>query len=325
MSTTKVKTEWLDQQDPRTFMDLPEIREAFIGLNVRVKGVTKEDAETFYEKEAMYLKRVIHASYDANKPDNYLGRCTPFSLYSCFMDMAANGETLSFNPADKLCYIEKRNYKAGRGEDGKDVWQARARLIISPYGELAIRMDAGQVAYADPAIVVYEGDLFNIGTDDRGNTVVQWQSKVPRASNKVIGSFVKITRPNGSYVMPYFLQEDINRLMAYSKKGNQGKWINPLYGDPETGTGIDTGFLKAKTLKHAFTVFPKVKLRGTNSAIDELEAPDEQEEGLDHLRGNGSAPAKAPVNNISAPTQNWDKPVPQDKGITVPIEEEETF
>lgn len=273
MSDAKLKMDWLNAQDPRTFMDLPEIEKAFVDLNRRIKGTSQDEAQTFYEKESMYLKRVIHASWDPGYPDKFLGKCTTFSLYSCFMDAAADGDIISFKPEDKLCYIEKRNYKAGRDPQGQDLWEARARRIISPYGELALRQELGQIAYADPAVVVYEGDRFEIGTDTQSNTVVLWTAKVPRATKKIIGSFIKVTRANGSYITYYMLQEDIDRLAAYSTRQNRGK-TNILYGTGEGGTGIDTGFLKAKTLKHALGTFPKAKLRGTNSQMDDMEDGD---------------------------------------------------
>ena len=334
--------EWLNQQDPRTFTDTPEVRAAFIDLNMRIKGANQWEAETFYEKETMYFKRVIHASWDPNKLENYLARCTVFSLYSCFMDMAAHGDVLSFNQDDKLCYIEKRNYKAGN-KDGAEQWESRARLIISPYGELAKRIEAGQVAYADPVIVVYDGDLFEIGTDDRSNTVVIWKSKVPRTSKKIIGAWVKITRPNGSFATPYLLQEEIDRLAGYSKRGNRG-YTNALYGSGENGTGIDEGFLKAKTLKHGLKIFPRIKIGGTNTGTDDMDLQQEEDSaGLEHLAGTvPRAPQSIPPPQITpqgtdpfapgykepaAPVGNdWDEPTPANKkGITVNTDEEDTF
>lgn len=328
--------EWLNAQDPRTFVDLPEIKEAFISLNMKIKNARPDDAEAFYDKEAMYFKRVIFASYDPGNIKKYLGKCTTFSLYSCFMDIAANGDVLSFNPDDKLCYIEKRGYKAGRTEGGQDIWEDRARLIISPYGELSIRQEMGQVSYADPAVVVFDGDLFKIGTDDRSNVVVHWESKIPRASVKIIGSFIKVTRANESFITFYMLQEDIDRLAGYSARQNRGT-ANALYGTGENGSGqIDQGFLKAKTLKHALATFPKVKLRGTNSSMDEADQFQENEEGQ---KGEGLGPARGIPTNVAPyvgtkPQQpngtredSWDEPQGKDGGVKVTVEpeEEETF
>lgn len=321
--------DWLNKQDPRTFVDLPEIKDAFIGLNIKLKNSRPEEATAFYDKETMYFKRVIHASYDPNNIKKYLGKCTTFSLYSCFMDMAAYGDVLSFNTDDKLCYIEKRGYKAGRNENGQDVYEDRARLIISPYGELAIRQEKGQVAYADPAIVVFEGDEFYIGTDDRSNTFVRWSSKVPRTSKKIIGSFVKITRPNGSYITYYMLQEEIDRLAAYSARQNKNNGANALYGTGENGTGIDQGFLKAKTLKHGLTSFPKVKLVGTNSQIDDLSDLEEEAEGqaITKSAPSNETPYVGPQQHNGTRGDDWDEPENQDAGVKVQTEpqEEETF
>lgn len=273
MSETKIKMEWVNSLPKMTFMDEGQIMESFIKTNMATRGASQAEAEIFYEKEAMYLKRVIYNSINPAYPNADLRKCTTFSLYACFQDMAINGDVLSFNPDDKLTYVEQRGYKAGQDQQGQDIWENRAKMIISPYGELAVRQAYGQIKYADPVIVVYEGDYMEIGTNDRSDLVVMFKSKVPRVSKKIIGSFVKITRPDGSFVTSYLLQEDIDRLAAYSTKQNRGK-TNALYGAGENGSGIDSGFLKAKTLKHSFKTFPKVKLKGTNSSLDEQDQQD---------------------------------------------------
>lgn len=296
MSDAIIKMDWVNQLKPMGFMDEGPIREAFIKNCVKIKGMTPEDAEMFCEKEAMYLKRVIFNSINPDKPRNDLRKCTVFSLYACFMDMSLNGWALTFNPDDKLAYIEKRGYAIGRDAQGAQLWEDRAKLIISPYGELNLRIEAGQVRYADPAIVVYEGDFFEIGTNDQGNSICIWKSKVPRSTNKIVGSFIKVTRPDGSFVMPYLLQEDIDRLAAYSNRQNFGKGANALYGNAAAGTGIDAGFLKAKTLKFAFKTFPKMKLKGSNSSIDEPETTEE----MTDLPEVSPPPAQRPVGQSPA-------------------------
>lgn len=256
---------------PRAFMDHEAVRTQFIKKCMQVAAMNQPTAIQFYTEQALYLKRVLANSWNPDKPDNYLGNCTTFSLYSAFMDLTSYGEIISLNPDDKLAYIQADNVKTGFKEN-RAVYEKRAKLVISPYGELNIRIDAGQIKYADPVVVVYDGDIFEIGTDERMNTMVYWKSKVTgRPSKKIIGGFVKLTRPDGSFVTGYLLQEDVDRLAEYSGKRTKGKWYNPLYGRGEDGsTNIDAGFLKAKVLRHSFKTFSRVKLRGTNSVIDDM-------------------------------------------------------
>lgn len=292
MSETKPKMDWVNSLPKMTFMEDDAIRDAFIQTNIKTRGSRPDQAETFYEKESMYLKRVIFNSIDPNKPKQDLRNCSTFSLYACFMDMAINGDVLSFNPDDKLTYVTQRGYKSGRDNQGKDIWEQRAKMIISPYGELAIRMDYGQIKYADPAVVVRDGDAWDLETDERSNVVSRWKSKlIGRPTNTIIGSFIKITRVDGSFITAYLLQEDISRLQAYSSRQNGG-YANALYGNAEGNTGIDPGFLKAKTLKHAFATFPKVKLRGTNSDLDDQqeEMPDEFQRPAQVSQLSGNTP-----------------------------------
>jgi recombinational DNA repair protein RecT len=342
MSDATNKMAWLNTLKPQTFMDDPGVEKNFITMNMKIKGVSEPEAQMFYEKESMYLKRVIHASWDPEKQEKYLGRCTVFSLYASFMDMAVYGDILTLQPDSKMAYIEQRGYKAGRDDNGKDIWEARASLKITPMGELAIRMEAGQIAHADLPVVVYEGDLFELGTDERGNTRAIWKSKIPRQSKRIIGSFVKISRPDGSYVTGYLLQEDIDRLAAYSKRNNRGKFANALYGQgsaEEPGAGIDSGFLKAKTIKHSFGTFPRVRLKGNNSSTDDMSMEEDIPQETNPFEASSQAEPRGdrkptpveihqvytgPVRN---PSEDWSEPNATQKpqGIIAPPDEEETF
>lgn len=327
MSDNKIKMEWVNSLPKMTFMDEPAIREAFISSNMKTRGTSQGAAETFAEKEAMYLKRVIYASISTSSD---LRQCTTFSLYAVYMDMSINGDVLSFNPDDKLVYIEQRGYKIGQDTNGKDVWEQRAKMTISPYGELAIRIDYGQIKYADPVIVVYDGDSWDLETDEKSNIVSRWKSKITgRTSKKIIGAFVKITRANDTWVIGYMLQEDVDRLVRYSLKANRGKFANALYGAGENGEGIDAGFLKAKCLKHSFKNFPKVKLKGSQSQLE-----DEAQEVPDDYQDQESDPFEGTPRGVQTqqhPNHNGEDFTPASQpgvkaGITVKSpEEEDTF
>lgn len=182
------------------------------------------------------------------------------------MDVAVNG--LSFDPTKKQIYIIPRNHKTGAVDaQGKEIWEKRAGLMISPYGELTLRMKSGQIKYADNPVIVYEGDKFSI-KDSGGQKTVEFEMQIPRKQGaKIVASFIKIVRADGSVDYSYLLPEDIERLKGYSSRQNYGK-PNALYGG-DNGD-IDSGFLAAKTIKHAFKSYPKVR-KGDFSELEEIE------------------------------------------------------
>lgn len=336
MSEAKNKFDYINGLPAMKFMDDPVVKDAFILLNRNLHDTKPQESEVFYERERVAIKKVIFSSINPEKPRNDLRNCTTFSLYSCFMDMAMNGDILSFNPDDKLAFIEPRGYKIGKDDKGKDIYEQRASLKLTPYGELAVRMHAGQVKYADNVIVVYEGDELEIKTDNTGSVFVQWKSKIPRASKKIIGSFVKLTRPDNSALVYYMLEEEIERLEEYSKRNNFGK-ANALYGDAEKGKGIDSGFLKAKTLKHSFSTFPKCRVKGTTISLDDV-GPDQMDEqdlneaGDDYMqkRMDEQAPpaAKADPPKQAAPVIKQETPgLSKDgsSGVTISDPDEDEF
>jgi len=219
----------------------------------------QEQAEAFHAAESNYFIRRL-----MDVPD--MLKCSQFSIYCAFNDVVLNN--LTFNPDANLVYLQSRNANIGTYKN--PVYEKRAKFVISPYGELVIRMNAGQIKYADDPVIVYEGDFWKMKTNEQGSKVVLWESEIPRKSQKIIGAFVKITRADGSSLFPFFLQEDIDRLAGYSLKNARGEnpKANALYSSGVNGQ-VDTGFLAAKILKHAFKTFPKVKTRGTTASFED--------------------------------------------------------
>ncbi len=135
----------------------------------------------------------------------------------------------------------------------------------------------GQIKYADNPKVVYEGDLFEPYEDEHG-TRVKYAPKVPRASNKIIACFIKITRNDSTVDYKWLFSNDMERLASYSlrknsrgfqKKDKDGNVIpakaNALYSSGEDGQA-DAGFWEAKTIKHAFKSYPKMRI-GTRATV----------------------------------------------------------
>jgi hypothetical protein len=203
------------------------------------------------------------------------------SLFGCFLDMAVNG--LSLDPTGRPhCYMIPRSVKTGhKDQKGKEIYEKRAVLSITGYGELVMRQRAGQIKYVDSPIIVYEGDTFRIGYE-KNKPKITYSAEVPRRSNKAIAAFIRIVRADGSEDFKVMQQLDIERLKGYSERGNRiwdnnlRKYVpgdaNKLYTSQEGG--IDSGFLESKMIKHAFDTYPKVRI----GKFSRLETEDEPQD-----------------------------------------------
>lgn len=243
------------------------VRNQFIAV---YNSVWKEGGEEAYEREALYFNQQL-------REKETLRACTGTSIFYSFIELATRG--LSLAPGTQaLCYLLPRSTKVGVDQNGKTIWEKACRLTISGYGELTLRKAMGQIAHADNPVIVYEGDKFEWG-ENNGRKVVNYMSSVPRKSNRIIACFVKITRTNGTVDYSVMTEIDWKRLEEYSAKNNSyfektGQRVekaNELYSS--NGGQIDTGFLIAKCIKHAFKTYPKLNIgRG---AVLESEIKDE--------------------------------------------------
>ncbi len=271
----------LQSSKPAEIVEIPAVKDKFIMMHNSIHGTDK--GELIYHKESFNFKKQI-----AETPA--LRDCSPISLYGVFLDINVNG--LSLEQGSKPdCYIVPRNHKTGQKDSqGKDIYEKRASLQVSPYGELKLRMRAGQIKYADNPVIVYDCDKFVIGLNDKGKQVVkdyERNSSRPKDA-KIVACFVRIERHDGSFEMPFLDNDDIERLKGYSSRQNS-KWdnnlrkmvpgeANALYSS--NNGQIDTGFLAAKTIKHAFSTYPKVPT-GKFSQLEETFNHVEIDYGID--------------------------------------------
>lgn len=268
-SENKMTIADLNAMTPFQVLEHPRVKERFVDLYDRIHN--SKQGELFYEKEKYNFQRIIQASPE-------LGKCTGFSTYGVFLDIAQMGLTLE-NTSRPLLYVLPGSVNVGSKD--KQVWEKRMTIEISPYGELDLRIQAGQLLYADRPVIVFEGDYFQPRVTETGQKVVVYSSSIPRKSNTIIGAFIKLTRPDRSFDFFWMLPEDIERLKKYSLKKNQRKDKDGnVYGDAnalyKSNEGqIDTGFLEAKVIKHAFKTFPKLRL-GQFSALqnEDIQASD---------------------------------------------------
>lgn len=257
----KLSTQELQSLKPGEIAEHEVVQSKFIDMYNKIHGT--QHGEMIFHKEAFNFKKMIAESDELRK-------CTQLSLYSVFLDLAMNG--LSLEQGSKpLAYIIPRNANVGTRENPN--WEKRAYLVVSPYGELVMRIRAGHIKHADNPVIVYTGDTFSVYIDENGNKKVKYEGKVPRDPNaKIIAAFIKLVRPDGSFDYEYLTMDDVKRLATYSEKNNKGK-VNALYTS-DNGQ-IDAGFLAGKMIKHAFRTYPKIRLSGI-STITETE--------LDHTR-----------------------------------------
>ncbi len=251
----QVKLEDLNSLPATKIVENENVEKKFIQMYNSIWG--SQMGEQVYHKEVFNFQKLLRES-------PAVAECSKMSLYGCFLDMAVNGLSLD-NTSHPHCYLIPRNVKTGhKDESGRDVYEKRASVSVTGYGELMMRMRAGQIRYADNPVIVYEGDIFSISLDN-GVKKITYSAAIPRKSSKVIGAFIRIVRCDGSEDYQWLLEGDIQRLAKFSAKNNsyykngqrvEGK-ANDLYYSQDGG--IDPGFLENKMIKHAFDAYPKVR------------------------------------------------------------------
>lgn len=267
----QIRVEELNKLTPMEIVENSRVEQKFIQMYNSIHGTDK--GVQMYHKEVFNFQKLL-------QENPALQECSQMSLYGCFLDMAVNG--LSLDPTGKPhCYLVPRKSKTGhKDKDGKDIYEKRAAVSITGYGELVMRMRAGQVKYVDNPVVVYEGDTFSIGLD-HGVKRITYSAAIPRKSNRIIGAFIRIVRNDGSEDYQWLLEGDIDRLKGFSEKANSfwdntkkqrvtGK-ANELYSS--NSGQIDSGFLENKMIKHAFDAYPKVRI-GKFTQMQSVEEPE---------------------------------------------------
>lgn len=295
MSKVTISAQHIASLKPMEVVKDDLVRQRFIDLCGTLWG--EADAEATYEREAIHFNRLLADS--AN-----LRACTPVSIFIAFIDLAVCG--LSVEPGTRaLAYLQPRGYKTGaKDANNKDIYEQRCTLTISGYGELIQRTRAGQIRHADNPVIVYEGDGFSF-TDHNGTKSVEYTLNINHNPERPVACFMRITRADGSIDYAVMLEEDWRRLAGYSGKANK-KWDNnrreyvetpnALYTSGE-GNRIDSGFLMAKCIKHAFKTYPKLRVgKGTTYEADEAPRPEEDFYGM---AGGDDKQAAAPAREES--------------------------
>jgi recombinational DNA repair protein RecT len=269
--------------------NLPEVADRFKNLYSLMNGKDAAASTIKYEAEAFHFNKLLN-----EKPD--LKKCTKLSLYGCFLDMAVSG--LSFDPAMKHAYVVSFNTKVGDG------WESRAMIMISGYGELQIRMQQRQIKYADNPVLVYEGDYFVSGTKNN-QYYVEHKATYPRQSDNIIACYIRLERLDGSVDYKVMSIEEVLKLKAFSKQQNSLAWTSGL-----------PGMVQAKTIKHAFRSYPKMKL-GQFSELESNKVEDNVEAKIDY--GLEDTQPTLPQTSTTTTTHDDDFSAPATKPVVATV------
>lgn len=298
MSNVALKLSEFQKYNAENILDCEAVMEKVVEVYNLMHG---EGGEAFFERERQNFQKIISESI-------YLKKCTAFSIYTSIIDLSVYN--LSVEPgAQATAYLIPRNVNIGKDSDGKDVYETRCNLKISGYGELVIRASAGQILYADNPIVVYDNDEFSCSVSGEKKSV-EYKCNLPHKGHQVIGCFIRIVRSDRSVDYSWLLEEEIERLKGYSSKANK-KWnererkyeykANELYTSNDGS--IDTGFLIAKTIKHAFKTYPKIKV-GKSTVLQSDDPEPEKTEDIygvqtDSVPSENERPFGPPVNDMA--------------------------
>lgn len=312
MSQIQLTVEQLNQLQPIDIVTNETVRQRFIQIYDTLWGAGT--GEPAYERESFYFNSIL-------RDKEQLQKATHFSIFTSFIDLAVCGLSLE-QGTRALCYLIGRNYCIGKGKDGKNIYEGRLVLTISGYGELVLRARAGQIRHADNPVLVYEEDDFSF-TDTDGRKQVSYTCNLPHKSIHIVAAYLRITRADNSIDYAVMLEEDWLRLQGYSSKNNRRydnqtrqyvETPNELYTSNEGG--IDTGFLCAKLIKHAFKTYPKVRI---GKAELESQQPDETQEDIDAFYNvEGQQPeSKVPGTSTAGETAPFGNQPDTSAGVTV--------
>lgn len=304
MSQINLTVEQLNQMQPLDIVTSPIVRDKFINIYDTLWG--NGAGEAAYERESNYFNKLLRDTPDLQKG-------THFSLFTAFIDLAVCGLSLE-QGTRALCYLIGRNQKTTpkldqQGRPLKDPkghiiynWEGRVVLTISAYGELVLRERAGQIRHADNPVLVYANDEFSF-SDKNGRKEVEYVCHLPHTGQRIVACYLRITRADGSIDYSVMTEEDWVRLAQYSARQNKNGGANALYGVDQQGVvNIDSGFLMAKCIKHAFKTYPKVRIgRGTELQSQQVEEKEIEinndlygVDGVDPDTGEITPPAAAP-------------------------------
>jgi len=306
MSQINLTVEQLNQMKALDIVKSDIVRDKFINIYDTLWGAGTGQAA--YERESIYFNKLLTDKADLQKG-------TKFSIFTAFIDLAICGLSLE-QGSRALCYLIGRNVNVGTRENA--VWEGRVVLTISAYGELVLRERAGQIRHADNPVLVYSNDEFSF-SDKGGRKEVEYTCHLPHKGQSIIACYLRITRADGSIDYSVMTEEDWARLMEYSaSQDRKTHKANALY--TANAGNIDSGFLMAKCIKHAFKTYPKVRI-GRGTELESQQAEEKEIEINDALYGVDTETGEVK----EEPKSFGPAPVDKSAGVTVNPDNDDTF
>jgi len=277
---TRISRKELEKFTLTQVVDDERVRNRFVEL-YNSRSLRKNGEAEYIQATESFMRAI--------QEDNNLQQCTTLSLYSAFLDMAVYGVNVA-KQSKPLAYLLWNNINIGTKQQPN--YEKRAALAISPYGELAIRQQRGQIKSADNPIIVYEGDEYSGVYYSNGQKAVDYRPL--NKSNRILAAFVKINRIDGTTDFVEMDMKGINRLKGYSERKNRGS-ANDLY--TSDGGQIDAGFLVAKLIKHAFSSYPRIDNPHANAIFETQE--NDVEDTQDIYGVDDDQPEQPPVEEVT--------------------------
>lgn len=320
MSNITLTVEQINALDPMAIVTDQRVRDKFIQIyDTMWAPSTDVTGEAAYERESRSFNRILGEKEDIRKT------CTRFSIFTSFLDIAISG--LSVEPGTRAqAYLLARKVAVGKDPQNpqRNIYQTMCVLTVSGYGEMVLRARCGQIRHADNPVIVYAEDSFEFG-EHNGSKFVNYTCRLPHTSGNIVAAFMKITRNDGTIDYAVLLPADWQRLANYSARQNRyydknaGRYVDGKANDLYSANGgqIDTGFLAAKLIKHAFKAYPKARVgRGTQLESQQVE---EQPEITDDIYGCADAPAAVDpaTGEIMSAAQGFGPAADTSAGVTV--------
>ena len=275
---TRIKRSEVEKMTIAQIVDDNRVKDRFVELY---------NARTSSSSGVAFYALTIESFIRAIQEDTNLSQCTPMSLYSAFLDMAYYGINVT-KSSKPQAYLLWNNVNVGTKQAPQ--YQKRARLEISPYGELFIRQSMGQIKHADNPVVVHEGDEYSgVYYKDGQKTVDYKPAKVK--STKIVAAFMRIERVDGTVDYAEITLDRMKQLEGYSSRKNNGA-ANALYSSNDKQP--DEGFMVAKLIKHAFSTYPRAPKNPNLSATFATE----KEETAENIYGVDEETGEIPQNDV---------------------------
>lgn len=297
MTVEKLRPSELNAMLPMEVLDNEKIENRFVTV---VNKMTKSEVGAqIYAREQQWFKTIISET-------PALQDCTPMSIFSAFMDVATLGLSVA-RGSNPLAYLIPYNITVDKGKPTQRK-EKRVSLEVSPYGELAMRVNFRQIIHADNPIIVYKDDLF-IDRMEGGKRTITYQRNMESDDRTIKCGFIRFVRMDGSD--DYFVMdmERVDRLRKYSEQKNGQGRDNRLY--TSNNGQIDEGFFAAKLIKHAFKSLPKspyMQLLG--NTILQTEKDDDD---LNDLQ------------NLTSLSEEEENPTVEEQGLVDEVDDEEAY